>query len=168
MRECYNGDDCWMGAYFGASAHGGLDINHPRTTPLFAPLDIHEHRLYKRRGEGDAKSTGWEGVHRWDDGSTWILRSSHVGEVLVPFDEPIAAGTHYAVGAVTGVGSHDHSHFVFHVHQDEETVMLDPWILFWQMCRDRDHHCEHFYRRAETGVYHGHYERPEQQAGTSQ
>ena len=30
IENCYRGEDCWLGAYNGASAHGGLDINHPR------------------------------------------------------------------------------------------------------------------------------------------
>jgi len=40
IEQCYRGEDCWMGAYHGASAHGGLDINHPPGTPLWAPLDL--------------------------------------------------------------------------------------------------------------------------------
>ena len=43
IEDCYSGEDCWLGAYQGASAHGGLDINHPPGTPLWAPLDIHDH-----------------------------------------------------------------------------------------------------------------------------
>jgi len=27
IENCYRGEDCWMGAYDGASAHGGLDIS---------------------------------------------------------------------------------------------------------------------------------------------
>jgi hypothetical protein len=34
-------------------------------------------------------------------------------------------------------GAVDHSHFVFKVHDRGETILLDPWILFWQMYRDR-------------------------------
>ncbi|MBE7539067.1 MAG: hypothetical protein HS122_11710 [Opitutaceae bacterium] len=25
IADCYNGDDCWLGPYFWADAHGGLD-----------------------------------------------------------------------------------------------------------------------------------------------
>ena len=34
-------------------------------------------------------------------------------------------------------GAVDHSHFVFKVHDEGETVLLDPWILFRQMYLDR-------------------------------
>lgn len=29
IRNCYTGEDCWMGPYNGGAAHGGLDINMP-------------------------------------------------------------------------------------------------------------------------------------------
>ena len=34
-------------------------------------------------------------------------------------------------------GAVEHSHFVFKVHDYGETILLDPWILFWQMYRDQ-------------------------------
>ena len=46
IEDCYRGEDCWMGAYDGASAHAGLDINHAKGTPLYAPIDLHDQFLY--------------------------------------------------------------------------------------------------------------------------
>ena len=40
IEDCYRGEDCWMGGYKGVSAHGGLDINHPKGTPLYTPINI--------------------------------------------------------------------------------------------------------------------------------
>ena len=36
------------------------------------------------------------------------------------------------------VGSHEHSHFIFRVRDHDDEIMLDPWILFRQMYRDRE------------------------------
>jgi hypothetical protein len=33
IEDGYRGEDCWMGAYDGVSAHGGLDVNHPAGPP---------------------------------------------------------------------------------------------------------------------------------------
>ena len=59
----------------------------------------------------------------------------------MPEQEPIAAGTRYAESAGVLTGSHEHSHFVFKVREpgatDDDEILLDPWILFWQMYRDR-------------------------------
>ncbi len=30
-----------------------------------------------------------------------------------------------------------HSHFIFTVYDDGELILLDPWILFWQMYQDQ-------------------------------
>ncbi len=45
-------------------------------------------------------------------------------------------GEQMARGAGVWVSSHEHSHFVFKIEDLGETVMLDPWILFWKMYRD--------------------------------
>jgi hypothetical protein len=136
IEDCYNGEDCWLGAYQGVAAHGGLDINHPRGTPLFAPIDIEDHYYFESLEKGH-NNNRWRGHARWPDGSEWILQAHHMSELLVPEHEPIPAGTHYAVGAGVLLGDHPHSHFVFKTVEDGGEVMLDPWILFHQMYRDR-------------------------------
>lgn len=168
IRECYNGDDCWMGAYFGASAHGGLDLNHPRGTPLWTPIDLDDQWLFHRIPHDN--NNRWRGVRTWPDGSVWTLQAHHLVSLTVPEHTPLKAGVKFANGAGVRVGSHDHSHFVFKVRDGGEPdttearggqqlassdILLDPWILFHQMYRDRAAFPECFYRRADTGLYRG-------------
>lgn len=137
IEDCYDGMDCWMGAYWGADAHGGLDINHPAGTPLWAPLPFDEHSLFESLATG-ANNNRWRGICRWPNGASWVLQSHHVIRLLVPEHRPLAAGTCYAESAGVLSGSHEHTHFVFKVEDYGETVLLDPWILFWKMYRDRE------------------------------
>jgi hypothetical protein len=137
IEDCYRGEDCWLGAYNGASAHGGLDINHPRGTPLWAPLDIHDHSYFNSLQMGH-NNNRWRGIHRWPNGSEWILQAHHMTELTVPEHQPIPKGQQFAWGAGVLSGAVDHSHFVFKVHDEGETVLLDPWILFRQMYADQD------------------------------
>ena len=136
IEDCYRGEDCWLGPYNGASAHGGLDINHPKGTPLWAPVDIHDH-FYFNSLEMGHNNNRWRGIHRWDDGSEWILQAHHMTGLTVPEHGPIRKGQQFAWGAGVLSGAVDHSHFVFKVHHEGETVLLDPWVLFWQMYQDR-------------------------------
>jgi hypothetical protein len=136
VSDCYRGEDTWLGPYDGAECHGGLDVNHPAGTPLWTPLRIDAHEMFARITEGE-NNNRWRGTHRWPDGSTWVLQSHHVIRLLVPEEEPIAAGTHYAEAAGVLSGAHEHSHFVFRVREGDDEVMLDPWLLFWQMYEDR-------------------------------
>lgn len=136
ISETYNGDDCWMGPYMGASAHGGLDINHPRGTILRAPFDIDDHYWYDKVSSG-ANNNRWRGFRTWPDGSTWTIQTAHTVEPLVEEHTPLKAGTAYATGAGVRVGCHDHSHFVFKVADRGQEILLDPWILFWQMFEQR-------------------------------
>jgi len=135
IEQCYRGEDCWLGAYNGASAHGGLDINHPIGTPLWAPLDIHDH-FYFNSLEMGHNNNRWRGIHRWDNGSQWILQAHHMTELTLLEHQPIAKGQQFAKGAGVLSGAVDHSHFVFNVYDEGEIVLLDPWILFWQMYQD--------------------------------
>jgi hypothetical protein len=137
IEQCYRGEDCWLGAYNGASAHGGLDINHPRGTPLWAPLDIHDHFYFNSLAMGH-NNNRWRGIHRWENGAEWILQAHHMTTLTVPEHQPVAKGEQFAWGAGVLSGAVDHSHFVFKIHDRGETVLLDPWILFWQMYRDRE------------------------------
>ena len=136
IEMCYRGEDCWLGAYNGASAHGGLDINHEPGTPLWAPLDIHDH-FYFNSVETGHNNNRWRGIHHWPDGSQWILGAYHMRALTVPEHEPIAKGQQFAEGAGVRSGAAHHSHFHFAIHNQGETILLDPWILFWQMLRDR-------------------------------
>ncbi|MEX0774525.1 MAG: hypothetical protein WD042_02300 [Phycisphaeraceae bacterium] len=140
IEDCYQGSDCWMGPYFGVDAHGGLDINHPAGTPIWTPIAVDSQGYFNSLGAGD-NNNRWRGIRRWDDGSTWILQVHHILRLLVPEGGCLDAGVHMAQGAGVHVGSHEHSHFVFGVIEpggaEDDKILLDPWILFWQMYQDR-------------------------------
>ncbi|MFO7869943.1 MAG: hypothetical protein R6V03_00720 [Kiritimatiellia bacterium] len=136
IEDCYRGEDCWLGAYDGASAHGGLDINHPAGTPLYAPIDLDDHFLYNSTETG-YNNNRWRGVRHWDDGSLWILASCHMTRLTVPEHARLKGGTQYAEGAGVWTGAAEHSHFGFAVVDGGELIRLDPWILFRQMYRDK-------------------------------
>lgn len=137
IADCYRGEDCWLGAYHGASAHGGLDINHAPGTPLWAPLDFDDQHYFNSLELGH-RNNRWMGLRRWTDGSEWILRAHHMRKPLVPEHAPLARGTHYAEGAGVLSGAVDHSHFSFEVYDRGVLYRLDPWILFQQMYRDAE------------------------------
>ncbi len=137
IKYCYNGDDCWLGAYFGRDAHGGLDINHQSGTKLWAPISFDRHELFARLEDGE-NNNRWRGYHTWEDGSTWILQSHHIIELLIPEERPIMAGEYYASTAGALCGNHEHSHFVFRIEDETGKYIIDPWILFWQMYKDRE------------------------------
>lgn len=136
IEQCYRGEDCWLGAYYGASAHGGLDINHPKGTPLWAPIDLDDQFYFNSVATG-SKNNRWRGLRRWPNGAEWILQAHHMIELTVPEHIPLRCGQQFARGAGVWVGATEHSHFVFKIHDRGETVFLDPWILFWQMYRDQ-------------------------------
>lgn len=137
INDCYNGEDCWLGPYYGCAAHGGLDINHRRGTPIWAPIALDGHYQFNSLEAGH-NNNRWRGHRKWNDGSEWILQVHHHSQLLVPEHQPIRPGQHYAVGAGVHSGAHDHSHFVFKIVRDGTETLLDPWILFWQMYRDRE------------------------------
>jgi hypothetical protein len=140
IEDAYRGEDVWLGAYNGASAHGGLDINHPAGAPLWSPIPIDDHEMFNSLAKGD-NNNRWRGFHKWPDGSTWILQSHHLVRLLVPEHQAFPPGTKYADAAGVLTGDHEHSHFVFKIiepgRQMGEEIAIDPWILFWQMYRDR-------------------------------
>jgi len=137
VEDCYRGEDVWMGPYDGCECHGGLDINHPAGTPLWTPLSIHEHGNFDRVGVNGANNNRWRGWHHWPDGSSWFLQSHHHIRLLVEEGVPLEAGTHYAEGAGVLSGCHEHTHFTFGIRRDNREVLLDPWLLFRQMYKDR-------------------------------
>ena len=138
IKDCYNGDDCWLGAYLGRACHGGLDINQPKGDPLWAPIDFDDHWFFNSLAAGH-NNNRWRGIRRWPNGDTWALQSHHLIKLLVPEHTPLKAGTHYAATAGVHVGSHTHTHFVFKVTPAEggPEIHLDPWILFWQIFETR-------------------------------
>ena len=133
---CYRGEDTWMGPFCGREAHNGLDINHPAGTVLWTPISIDEHEMFNSIERGD-NNNRWRGVHHWPNGADWVLQSHHLIRLTVPQDRPIAAGTAYAQSAGAYIESVEHSHFVFRVVDEGAEVLLDPWLLFWQMYEDR-------------------------------
>ena len=141
VEDCYNGEDVWLGAFDGADAHSGLDINHPAGTPIWTPIAIDEGHFLFDTLAGGANNNRWRGFHRWRDGSTWVLQVHHLIRLRVPERQAIPAGALLADGAGVYIGDHEHSHFVFKViepgEEERDAIMLDPWILFWQMYQDR-------------------------------
>jgi hypothetical protein len=135
IEDCYRGEDCWMGAYNGASAHGGLDINHPPGTPLWAPFNLDDNFYFGRTEWGD-NNNRWRAIRRWDNGSDWIIQAHHMTELTIEEHTSIKQGEQFAWGAGVLSGAADHSHFVFKVYEQGEVILLDPWILFWQMYED--------------------------------
>ncbi|MHC4593025.1 MAG: PKD domain-containing protein, partial [Planctomycetota bacterium] len=132
IEDCYNGEDCWMGAHRQGEAHGGLDVNHPKGTPIYTPIGVDDQFLANSLARGDGNNR-WRGSRAWANGDTWQLGVSHLLRLLHPEHGPLAAGTHLAEGAAVGLWEHTHSHFKFSVTgSDEQEVQLDPWILFWQ------------------------------------
>jgi hypothetical protein len=140
IQHCYSGTDCWLGPYWGAEAHGGLDINHPAGTPIWTPFAIHNQELLASISQGDQNNL-WQGWHRWPDGTSWIIQVHHFIRLHNPLDIPLEAGTLLADGAGVAIGSHEHSHFEFAIvpkgMTETDKIQLDPWILFWQMYQDR-------------------------------
>ncbi|MHC4365658.1 MAG: PKD domain-containing protein [Planctomycetota bacterium] len=133
IKDCYNGDDCWLGAFQGKEAHGGLDINHPRGTEIFTPIDVDDQFLYRSLTAGDTNNE-WRGVRKWANGDVWKISVSHILRLLYPQHQPLKAGTHIAEGAGVWVWANNHSHFMFTVTgQDGQEIRLDPWIIFWQI-----------------------------------
>jgi len=134
ISDSYNGDDPYMGAYQGAECHAGLDINHPKGSPLFAPVDIHDHYYFNSLAKGD-NNNRWRGLSKWPNGDVWTLQSHHMVNLLVPEHTPFKAGQIYGTAAGVLPGNNEHSHFIFRTRGpgQQEDVMLDAWMLFWQM-----------------------------------
>jgi PKD repeat protein len=137
IADTYNGDDCWMGPYQGADAHGGLDINQLVGTPGWAPIDFDDHYFFNSLEKGD-NNNRWRGFHTWPNGDLWTLQTHHVLHLITPEHTSIKAGTRYLSGAGVWVGDNNHSHYVFRVAtpENDSEVLLDPWIIFWQIFED--------------------------------
>ncbi len=121
-----------MGPYQGADLHGGLDINMPIGTPLWAPIDFDEQFYFNSLAMGH-NNNRWRAVRKWPNGDTWTLQVHHLLDLLIPQHTKLNQGKHYAVAAGELTGSHAHSHFVFKIGPEEDQILLDPWIVFWQL-----------------------------------
>ena len=127
--QCYNSDDVWMGPYKGADLHGGLDINMPIGTPLWAPIDFDDHYNFHSLKQGQ-NNNRWRGVRTWPNGQRWVFQAHHLVKLVVPEKTPLRQGTHYGEAAGVLAGNHAHSHFLFKVGPEDDEIMLDPWLLF--------------------------------------
>jgi len=133
IDDAYRGDDTWLGTYFGSDLHGGLDINMPSNTPLWAPIDFDEHYYFNSLKAGH-NNNRWRGVKYWDNGDIWYLRTHHMVELLVPPFESIPQGKKYGYAAGIHAGYIPHTHFVFRVkHPEKPRYYMDPWVIFWQV-----------------------------------
>jgi len=138
ISQCYDGEDCWMGPYNGASAHCGLDINMPMGTVLTAPFSLDTHEMFHSVSAG-FNNNRWRGIRRWPDGSEWLIQTHHLIEMTVPERVPLAAGTPYATTAGVSVGLHPHTHFMFQITEQGGQYWLDPWFLFWSIFQSNRH-----------------------------
>jgi hypothetical protein len=136
VRNCYRGEDVWMGPYDGKLAHGGLDINMKSGTPLHAPIGFDDQFLYHSLAAGE-NNNRWRGIRRWPDGSVWWLQAHHLNKMLVPEHAPLKHGQLYAETAGVYVGAREHTHFAWRITEEGEDYWLDPWIIFWQTFQDQ-------------------------------
>ncbi|HUT89380.1 MAG TPA: PKD domain-containing protein [Thermoguttaceae bacterium] len=110
VGACYNGDDCYLGPYLGQACHVGMDVNHPKGNPLFAPIDFDTQAYFNSLATGH-NNNRWRGVRRWPNGDVWALQTHHLIDLLVTERTPLASGARYATTAGVHVGSHEHTHF---------------------------------------------------------
>jgi hypothetical protein len=135
IEDCYTGQNSNLGPMNGHTAHSGLDINHPAGTPIWAPVSFDTHGFYNSLAMGN-NNNRHRGLHRWPDGSDWLLGVCHMTHLTVPEGAPVEKGSQYASGAGVLNGAAEHSHFYFHLRDIHGQFKLDPWIVFWQILRD--------------------------------
>ena len=126
VANCYVGDDVWMGPYLGGAPHGGLDVNMPKNTPLYAPIDLDKQWLHTAISRGEDNNR-WRGIRKWPDGSVWTLQVAHIINLLVKEHTPLEKGKDYAQAAGVAIGWVEHSHFIFMV-DDEPTNRVDDCV----------------------------------------
>jgi PKD repeat protein len=133
VKNAYRGNDTWLGTYHGADLHGGLDINMPSNTTLYAPIDFDEHYYFNSLIAGH-NNNRWRGVRNWDNGDVWHLQTHHLVQLLCPEHQPLQKGQPYAYTAGVLSGYSAHTHFVFRIKQPNSNwLYIDPWILFYQI-----------------------------------
>jgi hypothetical protein len=133
VSEAYRGEDTWMGTYYGADLHGGLDINMPSNSPLWAPVGFDDHYFFNTLAAGH-NNNRWRGIKTWDNGDTWQLQTHHLTQLVIPEHQPVRKGKLYAYTAGVLAGYTSHTHFVFRVQQPGHPMYyMDPWVIFWQI-----------------------------------
>lgn len=133
VADAYQGDDVWMGPYFGADLHGGLDINMPSNTPLWAPIDFDTHYYFNSLKAGH-NNNRWRGSRTWENGDIWQLQTHHMVELLIPEHQPIRQGETYAHTGGVYTGVTPHTHFVWKIKQPGlDWTFMDPWVFFWEI-----------------------------------
>jgi PKD repeat protein len=133
VKTCYRGEDTWLGTFYGADLHGGLDITMPANTPLYAPFSLNDNYYFNRLTWGD-NNNRWRAIKDWENGDKWTIQTHHLDELLIPERQEVTKGTHYANSGGTYYGMHTHTHFVFKVKQPGfDEFYIDPWIIFWQI-----------------------------------
>lgn len=133
IKLAYNGENTWLGTYFGTDLHGGLDINMPSNSPLWLPFSIDNNYIFNSVASGQGNNR-WRAYKTWDNGDTWIVQTHHQNELIIPEFKGGEKGTKYAYSAGTSVDEHPHTHFIFKVKQPGKgEYFVDPWIIFWQM-----------------------------------
>lgn len=134
IKDSYLGDDPWMGPYFGVEPHGGMDINTPRSVPLYTPFDITEKDDQWLSTDFAPKpyyfAAYWTAIKNWPNGSEWKFSIAHLDNYLVDEHIPLKKGTKIAEAAGTGVGAAEHSHFVLWI-RDEATNTVDDKVMLW-------------------------------------
>jgi len=104
----------------------------PIGTPLWAPISLDDQFYFNSLARGD-NNNRWRGTRRWGNGERWVLQAHHMTRLLAAEHSPLRQGQHYAEAAGILTGSHAHSHFVFKIGEEGREVLLDPWIVFWQI-----------------------------------
>ena len=125
VGQCYNGDDCYLGPYLGQACHVGMDINHPKGSFLFAPIDFDTHGYFNSLAAGD-NNNRWRAIRQWANGDVWALQTHHLIELLMAEGGPLRAGTRYATTAGVHVGSHQHTHFEFKIGRPRRSKLPNP------------------------------------------
>lgn len=140
IADTYSGDDCWLGPYYGADAHGGLDVNQPKGTVNFTPLAVDDQFYFNSLAKGH-NNNRWRGVRSWPNGDTWKIQTHHLLSLFTPEHTPLAAGDPIGLAAGIRIGEHPHSHYNFKVVPAGAStdIDLDPWILMWQIFEDAKH-----------------------------
>ena len=133
VRDSYSGEDTWLGTYFGADLHGGLDFSMPSNTTLYAPISLDEQFYFNSLSAGH-NNNRWRGIRNWENGDIWHIQTHHLVQSLVPEYQPLKKGQPYAYTGAIRSGYTSHTHFVLKVKQNDfDWYFMDPWVIFYQI-----------------------------------